>query len=76
MAPIVTKAASAAAPIDSSLHSGSLLGLIILILNLIVVVEVLNSERSVSSKFLWCMLIFLCPIVGIVLYFIHRLLRA
>ncbi|KAG0048389.1 hypothetical protein BGZ83_006646 [Gryganskiella cystojenkinii] len=54
--------------IDPSLYSGSLLSLIILILDLIAVVQVLNSDRPVLHKVLWCLLIFLCPIVGIIIY--------
>ncbi|KAG0351350.1 hypothetical protein BGZ54_003281, partial [Gamsiella multidivaricata] len=52
----------------SALYSGSLLGLIVFILDLIAIVQVLNSDRPVLSKLLWCLLIFLCPIVGIVIY--------
>ncbi|KAG0209435.1 hypothetical protein BGX28_010318 [Mortierella sp. GBA30] len=58
----------------SPLYSGSLLSLIILILDLMAVVQVLNSDRPILSKLLWCLLIFLCPIIGIVLYYLfaHR----
>ncbi|KAG0025759.1 hypothetical protein BGZ82_009842 [Podila clonocystis] len=60
------------APIDPghAIYSGSLLSLIILIIDLMAVVQVLNSDRPVMSKFLWCMLIFLCPIVGVILYYL------
>ncbi|ORZ15509.1 hypothetical protein BCR41DRAFT_353934 [Lobosporangium transversale] len=76
MAPI----SSAPAPIDpSAIYSASLLSLIILILDLIALAQVLNSDRTVLSKFLWCLLIFLFPIFGIIIYFMfadrerHRL---
>ncbi|KAI1305563.1 hypothetical protein EDD11_004920 [Mortierella claussenii] len=76
MAPVAT----APAPIDpSALYSGSLLSLIVLILDLIAIVQVLNSDRTVLSKLLWCLLIFLFPIIGIIIYYLfaererHRL---
>lgn len=65
MAPLV----ASHEPIDpSAIYSGSLLSLIILILDLIAVVQVLNSDRSVLSKLLWCLLIFFFPIFGILIY--------
>ncbi|KAF9425887.1 hypothetical protein BGZ94_007137 [Podila epigama] len=54
---------------SEALYSGSLLSLIILIIDLIAVIQVLNSDRPVLSKLLWCLLIFLCPIVGVILYY-------
>ncbi|KAG0233473.1 hypothetical protein BGW42_007430 [Actinomortierella wolfii] len=54
----------------NALYSGSLLSLVILILDMICIVEILQSSRSVVSKLLWCLVIFLMPIVGIVLYFL------
>ncbi|KAF9155260.1 hypothetical protein BG015_010464, partial [Linnemannia schmuckeri] len=49
-------------------YSGGFFGLIILILDLIAIFEVLNSNRNVTSKLLWSLLIFLFPILGLVLY--------
>ncbi|KAK3811910.1 MAG: hypothetical protein J3Q66DRAFT_348820 [Benniella sp.] len=67
MAPLV----ASHEPLDpSAIYSGSLLSLIILILDLIAVVQVLNSDRSVLSKLLWCLLIFFFPIFGILIYFL------
>ncbi|KAF9362072.1 hypothetical protein BGX26_004157 [Mortierella sp. AD094] len=58
-------------PIDpSAFYSGSLLGLIVLIIDLMAIVQVLNSDRSVASKLLWCLLIFLFPIFGIIIYYL------
>ncbi|KAF9146623.1 hypothetical protein EC957_010056 [Mortierella hygrophila] len=51
-------------------YSGGFFGLIILILDLIAIFEVLNSNRNVTSKVLWSLLIFLFPILGLVLYFL------
>ncbi|GJJ73112.1 hypothetical protein EMPS_05470 [Entomortierella parvispora] len=50
-------------------YSGGFFGLVILILDFIAIFEVLNSTRSVSSKLLWSLLIFLFPIFGLVIYF-------
>ncbi|KAG0280539.1 hypothetical protein BGZ95_009775 [Linnemannia exigua] len=57
-------------PIDipGGYYSGSLLGLLIFIADLVAVVQVLNSNRPMSSKILWSLLIFLCPIIGLIIY--------
>ncbi|KAK5823251.1 hypothetical protein F5H01DRAFT_333931 [Linnemannia elongata] len=49
-------------------YSGSLLGLLIFIADLVAVVQVLNSNRPMSSKILWSLLIFLCPLIGLLIY--------
>lgn len=49
---------------------GSLVGLIILILDLIAIVEILQSGRAVGEKLLWILLILLLPLVGVLLYFL------
>ncbi|KAG0098624.1 hypothetical protein BGZ93_010978 [Podila epicladia] len=51
-------------------YSGGFLGLVVLILDIIAIFEVINSNRSVTAKFLWSLLIFLFPILGLVLYFL------
>ncbi|KAI8637003.1 hypothetical protein BD408DRAFT_69756 [Parasitella parasitica] len=51
-------------------YSGGLVGLIILILDLIVIFEVINSNRSISGKLGWSLLVFFFPIVGLILYFL------
>ncbi|KAI8367741.1 hypothetical protein BD560DRAFT_435712 [Blakeslea trispora] len=50
-------------------YSGGILGLLILILDLIVIFEVMNSNRNVSGKLGWSLLIFFFPVVGLILYF-------
>ena len=47
---------------------GGICGLIILILDVIAIVEVLNSSRSTGEKVLWCALIFFLPVLGLILY--------
>ncbi|KAF9551531.1 hypothetical protein EC957_008200 [Mortierella hygrophila] len=51
-------------------YSGGFLGLVVFILDLIAIFEVINSSRSVSSKLLWSLLIFLFPIFGLIIYFL------
>jgi hypothetical protein len=55
--------------IDNMLsYSGGLVGLIILILDLIVIFEVVNSNRNISGKLGWSLLVFFFPVVGLILY--------
>ncbi|KAF9169241.1 hypothetical protein BGX21_011202 [Mortierella sp. AD011] len=49
-------------------YSGGFIGLVVFILDLIAIFEVINSNRSVTAKLLWSLLIFLFPILGLVLY--------
>ncbi|KAG0004834.1 hypothetical protein BGZ80_002066 [Entomortierella chlamydospora] len=51
-------------------YSGGFIGLVVFILDLIAIFEVINSNRSVTAKLLWSLLIFLFPILGLVLYFL------
>ncbi|KAI7159022.1 hypothetical protein KC349_g4454 [Hortaea werneckii] len=47
---------------------GGIVGFIVLVLDVIVWMEVLQSNRPVSHKVLWCVLVFIFPIVGIIIY--------
>ncbi|CAG8734511.1 1452_t:CDS:2, partial [Dentiscutata heterogama] len=47
---------------------GSILGLIILILDIIAIFEVLQSGRSMLAKLLWILLIFFFPVGGLIIY--------
>lgn len=51
-------------------YGGGLIGLIILILDIIAIVEVLQSSRGVAEKLLWILLILLLPLVGVLIYFL------
>lgn len=54
---------------DSMLsYSGGIVGLVILILDLIVIFEVMNSNRAISGKLGWSLLVFFFPLVGLILY--------
>jgi len=50
--------------------SGGIIGFIVLILDIIVFMEVLQSNRPPLNKVLWCLLVFLFPIVGMVVYWL------
>ncbi|KAK1993963.1 hypothetical protein LX36DRAFT_228021 [Colletotrichum falcatum] len=49
---------------------GGILGFVVLVLDIIVFIEVLKSDRPVSHKVLWCLVVFLFPIVGMVIYWL------
>ncbi|EIE81191.1 peptidyl-prolyl cis-trans isomerase-like 1 [Rhizopus delemar RA 99-880] len=56
--------------VDLNKEFGGIVGLIILILDLIVIFEVMNSNRAISGKLGWSLLVFFFPIVGLILYFL------
>ncbi|KAH7157261.1 hypothetical protein B0J13DRAFT_167228 [Dactylonectria estremocensis] len=49
---------------------GGIFGFIVLILDIIVWIEVLQSTRPVSHKLLWAVLVFIFPIGGIIIYWL------
>ncbi|KAF2119046.1 hypothetical protein BDV96DRAFT_643203 [Lophiotrema nucula] len=49
---------------------GGVVGFIVLVLDIIVWIEVIQSNRPVSHKVLWCVLVFLFPIIGIIAYWL------
>ncbi|KIV80217.1 hypothetical protein PV11_07733 [Exophiala sideris] len=49
---------------------GGVAGLIILILDIIVIIEVLQSNRPASHKVLWILVVLLFPLIGMILYFL------
>ncbi len=51
-------------------YGGGLIGLIIFILDIIAIVEILQSGRDVGEKLLWILLILLLPLIGVVLYYL------
>ncbi len=48
----------------------SLLGLVILVLDVIAIVSILKSSADTGTKILWCLLVIFLPVVGMVLYFL------
>ncbi|KAK1749343.1 hypothetical protein QBC47DRAFT_395975 [Echria macrotheca] len=68
-----------AAPIDGEVKTtdawqygtgGGILGLIVLILDIIVFVEVIKSNRPPVHKLLWSLLVFFFPIGGLIIYYL------
>jgi len=49
---------------------GTIIGLIILVLDIIALVDVLKSAKDTGNKVLWVILILVLPVVGMVLYFL------
>lgn len=48
----------------------TLLGLVILVLDLIAIVDCLKGAASTGKKLLWILLILILPVVGMILYFL------
>ncbi|KAI1342731.1 hypothetical protein F5Y15DRAFT_412415 [Xylariaceae sp. FL0016] len=49
---------------------GGIIGFIVLVLDIIVWIEVLKSNRPPSHKLLWCVLVFIFPVIGIIVYWL------
>ena len=48
----------------------SIIGLVILILDILAVIQVLKSSMSGGKKVLWVVLILILPIIGLILYYL------
>jgi hypothetical protein len=48
----------------------SLIGLVILVLDIVALVKLLQSGADTGSKILWAIIIIFVPVVGMVLYFL------
>ncbi len=48
----------------------SLIGLVVLVLDLIALVSLLKSGADATTKILWVLLIVLLPVLGMILYFL------
>jgi hypothetical protein len=48
----------------------TLIGLVVLVLDIIAIIDVLKSSMATGKKVLWIILILVLPIVGMVLYFL------
>jgi hypothetical protein len=49
---------------------GGVIGFIVLILDIIVFMEVLKSNRPPSHKLLWCLVVFIFPVLGLIFYYL------
>jgi hypothetical protein len=50
-------------------RSGSLVGLVILILDIMAIVEIVKSSRDMMGKLLWSLLILVFPLGGLLIYY-------
>ena len=50
--------------------SGSLIGTIIFVLDIVAIISVLMGRGSVGHKVLWIVLILVLPVLGMVLYYL------
>lgn len=48
----------------------TILGLVVLVLDIIAIIDVLKSSMATGKKIVWIILILVLPIVGMVLYFL------
>ncbi len=49
---------------------GGILGLLVLVLDIVAIVDVLNSSMDRGKKVLWVIVILVLPVVGMALYFL------
>jgi len=47
----------------------SIIGLIILILDILGIIDVVKSKKSTGQKVLWIVIILVLPLIGLVLYY-------
>lgn len=52
------------------MESYSLLGIVILVLDIIAIVSILLGSGSVGHKALWTVLVLVFPVVGMILYYL------
>ena len=48
---------------------GSIIGLVILILDIFVIIEILKSSKDTVTKLLWILLILFFPLIGLLIYY-------
>jgi hypothetical protein len=47
-----------------------LLGLLILIADIAAIVAIIQSKAETGAKFLWCLLILVLPVIGLIIWFL------
>jgi hypothetical protein len=48
----------------------SLLGLVVLVLDIVAIVNIVQSAMATDKKVLWVLLVALLPVIGMVMYFV------
>jgi len=66
----VNTTVAGAAPVGYQSAMSKLIGLVILVLDILAIVDCLQSNKPVSHKALWIVLILLLPVVGLILYYL------
>jgi hypothetical protein len=49
---------------------GGIVGFIVLVLDIIAWIEIFKSNRPVSNKVIWALVVFLFPVVGMIIYYL------
>ncbi len=49
---------------------GGLIGLVVLVLDIIAIINIVQSTMTTGNKVLWALLVVLLPVIGMVLYFV------
>ncbi|MDD2679314.1 MAG: PLDc N-terminal domain-containing protein [Candidatus Omnitrophica bacterium] len=49
---------------------GTLLGLVVLVLDIVAIVDLMKSAKETGKKILWVILILILPLIGMILYFL------
>lgn len=52
------------------MYMGGIAGLIVLVLDIVAILDVVQSSMDTTKKALWILLILLLPVIGMVLYFL------
>jgi len=48
----------------------TLLGIVVLVLDIIAILDIIKSAMSTGKKALWIILVLILPIIGLILYFL------
>jgi hypothetical protein len=48
----------------------SIVGLIVLVLDIIAIIDILGGSGSAQHKLLWFLVVFFLPVLGMILYFL------
>ena len=51
-------------------YFGGIFGLIVFVLDVIAIIDCVQRNMDTNKKILWCILIILLPIIGLILYFL------
>jgi len=51
-------------------NMGSIIGLVVLVLDIVAIIDVLKSSVDTGKKALWIILILILPVLGMILYFL------